>query len=96
MPEILHTPRAREDLIDIWRYTFDEWGERQADKYLDEIESKILQLQENPELGRARNDVRADYRSLTANRHTVFYKIGSDVITIIRVLHSSRDPNRHV
>jgi len=32
MREIVKRPRAREDLKGIWRYSFTEWGEAQADK----------------------------------------------------------------
>ncbi len=51
---------AESDLIDIWRYSFDEWGEVQADKYLDELDSGIKRLAENPEIGMKRDFVRAE------------------------------------
>jgi plasmid stabilization system protein ParE len=40
--EIVKSPRAREDLIGISRYTFAEWGEVQADRYLAEMDSGRL------------------------------------------------------
>ena len=30
---------AESDLIDIWQYPFGEWGEIQADKYLDKLDN---------------------------------------------------------
>ena len=96
MYEIVKRPRAREDLIDIWLYTFREWGEAQADKYLDELEAGINQLKHNPKLGRSREDVRAGYRSLRVNQHTVYYMLTPSAIRIIRVLHAQMDPDRHL
>ncbi len=40
---------AESDLIDIWRYSFEQWGELQADEYLDELDSGIRKLADNPE-----------------------------------------------
>jgi len=33
MRKIVKRPLARQDLKQIWRYSFKEWGEAQADKY---------------------------------------------------------------
>jgi toxin ParE1/3/4 len=30
---------AEQDIIDIWLYSFENWGQAQADKYLDELDS---------------------------------------------------------
>lgn len=35
------TPSAKSDLIEIWNYTIETWGEKQAEKYLQEIEDKL-------------------------------------------------------
>lgn len=33
---------ADEDLLNIWRTTYKNWGSRQADKYLIELEAVLL------------------------------------------------------
>lgn len=76
------------DLKGIWRYSFDEWDEAQADKYLAEIEAGIEKLRHNPKLGRPREEVRTGYRSLQVNQHIVYYVLTPSVIRIIRVLHA--------
>ena len=39
MPRQLVKDRAAEaDLIGVWLYSYQHWGERQADRYLDAIE----------------------------------------------------------
>lgn len=88
MLRIIKRPLARQDLIDIWRYTEETWGERQADIYLDELDAGIRQLLNNPKLGRDRSDVRPGYRSLSIKQHTVFYTLDEDLIRVVRVLHA--------
>ena len=41
MLEIVKRPRAKEDLKGIWHYTFNEWGEAQADTYLMDPERQL-------------------------------------------------------
>ena len=48
MPRILKQAQAEQDLVEIWLYTFNEWGEYQADKYLDELNAAIRLLAEQP------------------------------------------------
>lgn len=38
------TPSAKSDLIEIWNYTVETWGEKQAEKYLQDIEDKLNQI----------------------------------------------------
>lgn len=79
------------DLEDIYDYTAENFGDEQAVVYLTAIEQLFDNLSENPKLGRTRNEIRKGLRSIVKGNHVVFYRIQSDVITIIRVLHSSRD-----
>jgi toxin ParE1/3/4 len=82
---------AESDLIDTWRYSFEEWGEVRADKYLDELE-----LAENPEVGMKRDYVREGYRALFVGNHAVYYMVTPAAIHIIRALHGRMDPDRHL
>ena len=96
MLEIVKRPRAKEDLKGIWRYSFNEWGEAQADKYLAEIEARVAQLKHNPKLGKPRDNLRRGYRSLRVNQHIVYYVLTPSAIRIVRVLHARMDPDRHL
>ena len=44
MPRIIKQALAEQDLIEIWLYTFNEWGEQQADKYLEDLNAAITLL----------------------------------------------------
>jgi len=41
---------ARDDLEEIWLFTFEEWGLEQADKYLNSLFSRFKWLSENKAL----------------------------------------------
>jgi toxin ParE1/3/4 len=87
---------AESDLVGIWQYSFEQWGELQADKYLDELDSGIRKLADNPESGLKRDHVRAGYRALIVGSHAVYYTVTPDTVHIIRVLHGRMDPDRHL
>jgi toxin ParE1/3/4 len=87
---------AESDLIGIWQYSSEEWGEAQADKYLDELDSGIRALAGNPELGIRRDYVRDGYRVLFVGSHAVYYTVTSTTIHVIRILHGRMDPERHL
>jgi toxin ParE1/3/4 len=74
---------AESDLIDVWRYSFEQWGELQADKYLDELDSSIRKLANNPEIGVKRDHVRDGYRVLFVGSHAVYYTVMPDTVHII-------------
>jgi toxin ParE1/3/4 len=87
---------AESDLIGIWQYSFEEWGADLADKYLDELDSNIKVLADNPDLGINRDYVREGYRVLFVASHAVYYTVTPSTIHIIRVLHGRMDPARHL
>ncbi len=85
------TPAAKSDLIEIWNYTMEVWGEKQADKYLQDIEDKLNQLAENPGLGRHRPEIHPGYYSFPVAKHIVFYLQSRNYIDIIGILHGKMD-----
>jgi toxin ParE1/3/4 len=85
---------AESDLIGIWQYSFEQWNAFQADKYLDELDSGIRQLADNPEMGAERDHVREGYRVLLINSHAVYYTLTPSAIHIVRVLHGRMDPGQ--
>jgi toxin ParE1/3/4 len=62
------TPRAREDLKKIGRYTVKTWGREQRDAYLRAIEARFAWLAQHPNLGKHRTDVQAVLLQLSARR----------------------------
>ena len=85
------TPAAKLDLLEIWNYTFDIWGEKQAEKYLLEIEEILKQLADNKGLGKWRPEINQDYYSFPCKKHVIFYIKSDEVIDIIGILHGKMD-----
>ena len=95
MRKIVKSHEAEEDLIGLWSYSCEKWGEVQADRYLDEIEAALIVLARNPQLGKSIDDVRAGYRCLPVNKHSIYYRIKGNLIDVVRVLHQRMDiPHR--
>ena len=85
------TPRARDDLINIARYTEITWGKQQRNRYLKALEKRFEWLAENPLLGKERTDLHQGYYSFPQGQHVIFYLAGQNVIDIIGVLHQEMD-----
>ncbi len=92
MPIILKSPRAKSDLVEIWTYIAEN-SEARADSFIDSIDEKLKALAQCPGMGSLRNELADGLRSLSMGRYVVFYRILSDGIAIVRVLHGARDLN---
>ncbi len=91
MPKIYQQPAAKQDLIDIWLYTFHQWGEIQANNYLDALDQALLLLAEQPLICRERIEISPPVRIYHHAHHLVVYSVIDDGINIIRVLHENMD-----
>jgi toxin ParE1/3/4 len=94
MAEIRLTPAARNQLMDIWHYSTETWGEEKARDYLMAIDETLRALGENPKLGRRRPEIKQGYHSFPVNRHVVFYMTNGDVVHVIGILHERMDVQR--
>jgi toxin ParE1/3/4 len=82
---------ADSDIEAIFDYTEKEFGFDQAVKYVSDLDTVFNELIRSPELGRKRNEIKIELRSLVQESHIIFYRILEDRIRIVRVLHESRD-----
>lgn len=82
---------ADNDLQDIYDYTNEQFGSDQAVKYLSGIGESLDLLCVHPHSGRERNEIRTGVRSISYQRHIIFYRTIKRQIFILRVLHASRD-----
>lgn len=87
---VRRTPRARLDLVDIWRFIADD-SEAAADRMLDRIDSAAHMLADHPEAGRARPELLAGIRSFPVGAYVLFYRPDADGILLVRVLSGYRD-----
>ena len=85
------TPRAEQDLADIWLYTRQRWSPAQADRYVSALFDAMDALAAAPARGRSAETIRPGYRRQASGRHVIFYRPGGSGIEIIRILHQRMD-----
>ena len=79
------------DPEDIWTYTLHSWSREQADHYHGDIIAAIEDLACHDRNGRDASDIRPGYFKYAVGRHLLFYRVTTDSLDVIRVLHQSMD-----
>jgi toxin ParE1/3/4 len=82
---------ARQDLRAILRYTERQWGRGQRAVYKAKLDDAMQGLLVHPYRGRQRDDLSPGLHCLPVLSHVVFYRIGEQEITVVRVLHGAMD-----
>jgi plasmid stabilization system protein ParE len=99
--EVVWSPAAEQDLIEIWGYFAGVASPATADQLVDEIEAAANRLVIDPRMHRVRRDLIPDLpgelRSVPVHPYTLFYRMNPqsahsrEEIEILRVLHERRD-----
>lgn len=90
MAQLRISPRASEDLLEIWSYIADD-SEANADGFIDKIYETMELLARQRGLGRHRDELAPGIQSFAVSRYIVFYRVVTGAIEIVRVLHGARD-----
>lgn len=85
------TKAAERDLIDIFVYTLDEWGEDQVYIYKRQLESRFEAILLFPDIGRKHPKLPSDIYYLVEGKHYIFYKKVKSDIEVLRLLHHRMD-----
>jgi toxin ParE1/3/4 len=96
MAEFRLSPAAERDLEGIWEYTRDEWGLKQAERYIDLLTTTFQALAASPMTAPACEHIRKGYRRRGVGRHMIYFRITVYGIAVIRVLHERMDALRHL
>lgn len=89
------SPSAEQDLIDIYSRGLENWGERQADVYLDRLVSAFNTILKNPDVGRT-VAIRAQLQQYDVAPYMIFYRKFSYGIRVARVLYKNRAVEKHL
>ena len=87
VPNFRLTPDARDDLIEIRRYTLEQWGADQSRKYLSDLRQTIQLLTKTPSIGKSRPDVGTNVMSFPHVSHVIYYVIHKKQLVVFGVLH---------
>lgn len=87
---------AREDIKEIGRYTISEFGATQRDKYLYGLEAHFKKISTKPKKYKHRSDIGEGLYCSSYEQHIVFFKIDTDFIDILAVLHKRMLPKSYL
>jgi len=86
MPEYRLSNEAKEDLINIAQYGDDNFGVKQSNQYRDQLAQRLKILAEQPALYPAVDHIRPGYRRSVCGSHSIYYRVGPNIIEITRIL----------
>ena len=87
---------AQQDLISIRKYTIKEWGIKQSQLYITGIRNTILQIRDNPRLGKERPELLEGVSSFPFESHVIYYLIQNEQMIVLGLLHKSMLPTHHL
>jgi len=85
--------KAQSDLDDIYTNGFYHWGEMRADLYYDKFISRFDELAEQPKRYQVVDNIRASYRRSVCGVHSIYYRIQTNTVEIMRILRSQDSSN---
>ena len=94
MKPFILTPRAEQDVSDVWDYIADDSIEA-ADRVLAALEKALHKLAKNPGIGHRREEL-ADrrHRFFPVHSYLIVYRFEAKPLQVLRVLHAARDVQR--
>ncbi|MBH5326240.1 type II toxin-antitoxin system RelE/ParE family toxin [Salmonella enterica] len=95
MKTVKLTPKASQDLEDIWYYGYHHFGEEQADRYINQL-SGIFQVMSDHNIGTPRPELGEYIFALPVERHMLYFLQTDTEIIIIRILSQHQDAGRHL
>jgi toxin ParE1/3/4 len=90
MRTIFFTPQAKRDLKNIRAYIRKE-NSQAADAFVRKIHRDINTLPKSPYIGVERDTLGKDIRMLPLKTYQIFYRVETNRIVLLRVLHSARN-----
>lgn len=90
------SPAAESDVNDIWDYTVERWGVRQAASYAGDIRDACAALSQGTHVS-GLVTVRDGYHKAIVGMLMVYFRRTNDTtIVVVRILHQSMDVERHL
>lgn len=87
---------ADEDIIDIYKYTYQNFGPQQAETYHENLHNTFKFLAENPLIATERLEFVPPVRIHHHKKHLIVYLIQEEGIFIVRILHERMDVTRQM
>jgi toxin ParE1/3/4 len=94
--KIVLSPRARQDFIEILRFTGETWGHGQVSIYRDKIDDALQLIGRNPGMGHRSSDLPETHRVYFVGSHVIVYRDQDTCVAVVRILHQRMSLVRHV
>ena len=96
MSLFLFSKEAENDLIEIYRYGYINYGENRAELYIEALKEKCQFLADMPNLCSDRDEFSPPVKVHHHKKHLIIYVIEGDSILIVRVLHDRMNFQQHM
>ena len=96
MKRYILSPEAKADIANIRKYTNQQWGKEQTEKYTSQLRGRIQWLADEPMLGRSRDEIKEGYCSFNEGSHAIFYRVSGGNIEIIGIPHQNMDVEQYL
>lgn len=93
MARVTRRPEAEADILEIWDFIADD-SLSEADRWVDRLDEKLRLWATQPTIGRPRDELAPNLRSMPFGRYVVFFTPLVDGIDVVRVLQAARDVDR--
>jgi toxin ParE1/3/4 len=90
-PQFRLTKPAVQDIEQIADYIAQQAGLDAAERFLTKLDAKFLRIVQFPDLGRQRNEILPNMRSLSLDNYIIFYMQIDSGIDILRVVSGYRN-----
>ncbi len=92
--EIIYSEQFKEKLIATREYIAENFSQKVANNFLDEVEAKIERLIEQPEIGMMSAKEKGVRRLLVGKYNAIFYRISGKRIEIADLFDQRQDPSK--
>lgn len=80
------SPNAAVDVERIWLFGLEQWGETQADKYINELYQKFSYILANPYHYPVVDEISNKYHRCAFGRDSIYYRITNNDIEIMAII----------
>jgi toxin ParE1/3/4 len=89
--------QAKDDLHEIWLFTYQNWSVEHADRYFNLIVDEIEFVAQNFMAGKSVELTRKAYRVIKVKSHLIYYrKTENAIVEIVRILHQRMDIKKYL
>ncbi len=82
---------ARQDFVDILRYSESRWSAEQAGVYAERLYEGLETIGAFPRMGREREGFHPSTRVFAIEEHLVIYTVAEDIVQVLRIVHKRAD-----